>query len=1196
MYLKELALSGFKSFAVPTELVFVSGLTAVVGPNGSGKSNIADAIRWVLGEQSARTLRGGKMEDVIFSGSDSRHAVNYTEVSLTLDNSDNSLPLPFSEVSITRRLYRSGESEYFINRQPCRLKDITELLLDTGLEKESFAIIGQGQIDNILSTKAEDRRGIFESASGIVKYKLRKKEAERKLEETEQNLARISDLVYELKEQKEPLAEQAELAFTYRKLKEDLKQVEIALYVHKITTLHREWSEASERSEQLKQDELSLQTALKQQEAVLEQYKWQLQQLEETRDTIQRELLAVSEAAEKTEGQRDVLVERTKNEQGQQRRLKEQIAATKERLTDAREQFNQVQKQVKAKKKEVVATEKALEEQERQRNRLGAEISEQLEEVKAEIIESLSESASLENECRHLREQEREQTERVQTLTKRKRHIEEQLAGCVATLEQLEEKRANTTKKLEAVKLNYRSLEEKRERVIESEKKLSTVVRQLEQKMNELSSRLTVIDELDSSYVGFYQGVKEVLKAKKRGVLKGVEGAVAELIHVPARLEVAVETALGSALQHIVVSNERHGRSSIAYLKQHRLGRATFLPMEVIRPRGLAADERKQLGGESGFVGVALELVQFDDRYRDIMAYLLGHVVVANDMESASRLARRLNYRYRIVTLDGDVVNPGGSMSGGSRAKQNGNVLSRKRKREQLTREIAGCEREKVEVTRKMEQQASELKAIERQLEQLRSEGETLKIDEQKIKSALDHKRAEAQATNEQLRMVERDIEQVVQLIEQTRSRLRGVESRWAESRSRSEQLKSTLNRLEREMTQQEAMREAVASAITNLKVALARQMKEQEHLQDNEHRLQQECEKLEKQLAELQQVFVTVEQKIVEYEAEEERIVTRIEKLKRERSRLQQKLTETQAARTSVQHEFQETEAVCRNYRKELASVQEKFRQREVRISRLDVQLNHLLNALSEQYEISFELAKSRYPVPEDVQQAEEQVTELKEKIRGLGDVNLGAIEEYERVCERLSFLEKQRDDLVEAKASLYDVIREMDDEMSRRFKETFNGVREHFQRVFSELFGGGYTDLKLTDPEAVLETGIDIVAQPPGKKLQQLTLLSGGERTLTAIALLFAILRVRPVPFCVLDEVEAALDEANVVRFARYLREFSDATQFIVITHRKRTMEAADVLYGVTMQESGVSTIVSVKLDGDVSFAERETASAKE
>lgn len=1193
MFLKRIELSGFKSFADKTELEFGKGITAVVGPNGSGKSNISDGIRWVLGEQSARSLRGGKMEDVIFAGSDARKAVNYGEVSLTLDNGDHALPLDFSEVTVTRRVHRSGESEYLINKQPCRLKDITELFMDTGIGKEAYSIIGQGRIEEILSTKSEDRRGIFEEASGIVKYKSRKKEAEKKLDETEQNLLRIHDLVSELEDQIEPLREQSGKAQKFKELKELLKTSEISLYVYQIDQLYQTWTETNAGIEKLRKEQLALATVVGAHDAQLETHRWETRRLEAELEELQKTLLAISEEFEKCEGQGEVLRERKKNLAANKAQLEQMLNSQQNRLADKQSELAACQAKLADANKRLAACRAALRAEEEKLLGIAGGISSEAEErLKAELLDVLNRLAQARNEARYAEQQ-------LETLGRRGGRLEEERAKWQAQTERLAARRLELEAQLAAVRAEIerarsefaalsRAMRGKQSVLEEAQ----GTVRKWEQKLEALVSRRDTMRDLQNDYDGFMHGVKEVLKARNRpGGLRGIHGAVAELVKVPAEVETAVETALGGALQHIVVDSEADGREAIAFLKKRQLGRATFLPLDVIRGRSIPDAERRAAESAPGFVGVAVDLVSFDAKYREIVASLLGNVIVAEKLEDANRIAARCQYRYRVVTLEGDVVNPGGSMTGGSQLKKSANLLGRQRQIEELEREIEASRKQLDELKRKTQSLKEELIADNRKLEALRQAGEDKRGEEQRYAAELSPLANECKHAEEQLAMHSQDREALAFELAEYEGQKRSALELAAALERRERELSEAIREAEVARKASEFAKEELQTQLTELKVQTASVSQERQSLAEQERRVQGEYEALRQEIEENRSLIVALDADIERNDAE---IVRQTELFNHLKIRKQEATEQTdfkRAERAEWVRKLELAENETRDQRVALKKVEEELHQAEVRANRLDVELDNLLKKLGEEYELSYELAKARYPLPQDVAATQSRVRELKREISALGEVNLGAIEEYARVSERFQFLSEQKKDLLEAKASLYKVIREMDEEMAKRFRATFDAIRSHFVVVFAKLFGGGRADLILADPGSPLDTGIEIVAQPPGKKLQNLQLLSGGERALTAIALLFAILNVKPVPFCVLDEVEAALDEANVARFAAYLREFSDVTQFIVVTHRKGTMEEADVLYGVTMEEGGVSKLVSVRLED---IGEQEQVSA--
>ncbi|CAM4250481.1 chromosome segregation protein SMC [Paenibacillus tarimensis] len=1186
MFLKRVELAGFKSFADRTELEFVRGITAVVGPNGSGKSNISDSIRWVLGEQSAKSLRGGNMQDIIFAGSDARKAVNYGEVSLTLDNTSGSLPLEYDEVTVTRRVHRSGESEYLINKQACRLKDITELFMDTGIGKEAYSIIGQGRIEEILSTRSEDRRGIFEEASGIVKYKSRKREAQRKLDDTEQNLLRINDLVTELEDQVEPLRLQSEKAIHYKALREQLRTKEISMYVHQIEQVHSSWKEATARLEKLQNEQLELSAVVSKHDAHLEKDRLQLRDIEEALERLHEDMLRYSEEYEKCEGQGEVLKERTRNLEQNRRQLEESIAAQSERITALTKEETDFRAKAAGLEQELQTLRQRLEEEESTLIGVAGGMGSDAEEkLKGELLDVLSSMASTRNEIRYADQQKETLQKRIERLGEEEAKWQEQLGALEGKREELQNRLDRTVAELSVLRDRYIQEGDRLKSSQQLLEEAQMAVRKWEQKLDALTSRRDTMKEMQNDLDGFMHGVREVLKASRRsgGGIDGVHGAVAELIRVPEKLETAVETALGGALQHVVMEDERSARAAIAFLKQRQLGRATFLPLDVIKGRSVPEQERRLVASVEGFVGVAADLVGSEPAYSSIVANLLGNVLIAETLEQANRIAAKCQYRFRVVTLDGDVVNAGGSMTGGSLQKKGANLLGRQRQIEQLDEDIKQSGLQLDKLRDKVSDLRKELSILGQTIEELRDQGDKRRLEEQQLRSELQQVEQETRYLREQHQMSHED--RSSQMSESTSlDKLKAAaEERLAQLTAQEARLQQSIKAAEDRRKASESAKEELQTHLTDLKIQVAKTDQEKLSFEDQAVRIRSDINRAKQELATLRSLAVQQEEEQRKLEAEK---IRQTEELNHYRLKKQECAEQTdfkRAERAGKLRQLEDGESETKEQRAQLRQVEDGIRQTEIAANRLDVELDNVLRKLSEEYELSFELAKERYPVPEDVQGTQNQVRDLKRQITMLGDVNLGAIEEYERVRERYEFLDAQKNDLIEAKTTLYQVIREMDEEMGKRFRTTFDAIRSHFGYAFTKLFGGGRADLVMVDPDRVLETGIDIVAQPPGKKLQNLQLLSGGERALTAMALLFAILQVKPVPFCVLDEVEAALDEANVARFAQYLREFSEQTQFIVVTHRKGTMEEADVLYGVTMEEGGVSKLVSVRLEDD-------------
>lgn len=1187
MYLKRLELAGFKSFADRTELEFVPGVTAVVGPNGSGKSNVSDSIRWVLGEQSAKSLRGAKMEDIIFAGSDTRKPVNFAEVTLTLDNTDRSLDMEYSEVSVTRRVYRSGDSEYYINNRSCRLKDIMELFMDTGLGKEAYSIIGQGKIEEILSTKSEDRRGIFEEAAGIVKYKTRKREAEKKLDETEQNLVRIHDIVSEITEQIGPLQEQAETARKYKEMHRKLVEHEVALYVQQIEAAHVKWEEASKRVAELQELLVGQSAEASKKEADLEQARFHVTQIDQSIEELQQVLLTVSEETEKVEGQREVLRERMRNLHANRQQTMEQLHRITEKQHSLEAELAEEQDRAQEAKRRMAEARSSLKEAEEQFFSMVQSLTDDVERLKGDYFEKLNEMANQRNEIRHQQQLVTTSQARLDRQLAEKARLDEEEEKRLAKLQAFTEQLASIETTIADTVNRYKTLMDSVREGQAGHETARRELRQWEQKREAAKSRFDLIKEMQSEFSGFQQGVKEILKARERG-FNGIHGAVAELVVVPLQYETALEVALGGALQNVVVENEAAGRAAIAHLKKHNAGRATFLPLDVIRSRSVQAEDKRLLAKESGVVGIASELVTYEATYRPIIESLLGNVIVTETLEQANKVARTLGYRYRVVTLEGDIVNAGGSMTGGALKKNTTNLLGRNRQAEELESQMNEIDQAISGHTTHMDQLAKELRQMEQEQETLRTEGETLRLKEQEVKGLLQQAEAEGRSLGERAKLIEQDIAGYRREMEEALQKQERLQASLDAMDAEEKALAALVAEAEAKRQEQLESKEEMNQKITSLKVLDAQVKQEHQSRVEQTERLIEQKGTLQREWEEQNAALASLDELERTNETSGSELDQRIAELRQDKDRVAGLIQERRGERATLFHKQEQVEQEVKELRKEVKTLEEKLHQEEVKVNRNEVELDHLLNKLSEEYEMSYDLAKQKYPPRGELAAEVQIVARLKKDIAALGTVNLGAIEEYERLSERQEFLSSQEADLNEAKDMLYQVIQEMDGEMSRRFKETFDAIQEQFRDVFVKLFGGGRADLLLSNPDNLLETGIDIVAQPPGKKLQNLALLSGGERALTAMALLFAILRVKPVPFCVLDEVEAALDEANVNRFAEYMHHFSNQTQFICVTHRKGTMESADVLYGITMQEGGVSKLVSVKLEDSSKFIE--------
>jgi chromosome segregation protein len=1180
MFLKRLEVVGFKSFAERSVVEFVPGVTAVVGPNGSGKSNITDAIRWVLGEQSAKSLRGGKMEDVIFAGSDSRKSLNFAEVTLTLNNEDHFLPIDYSEVSVTRRVFRSGDSEYLINRQPSRLKDIVDLFMDSGLGREAFSIISQGRVEEILNSKAEERRTIFEEAAGVLKYKTRKKKAESKLTETQENLNRVHDILHELEGQVEPLKIQASMAREFLEKKDELEKYEVALTVFEIEELHLTWQTLTKKFEQHQNDEVKLATELHNKEIETQEIRDQISTLDLSITELQSILLRSSEELEKLEGRKEVLKERKKNASQNRSQLEKNILEFSEKLEMLNQQKAEQENIVLNLEKEAQRLLNRLNENREQFKLFSENIEEKIEILKSEYIDKLNDQATSKNEIKNIVQQLEQQGKRTTKLAADNEKY-------IAEREVIEENKCklqtsinNIQKEVEEQVLSFRDSKKKLESLKQSYQNQETTLYQAYQFLQQAKSRKEMLEEMEDDFSGFFQGVKEVLKARGNK-LAGVEGAIAELIQVPKEYELAIETALGGAMQHIVVDNEESGRLAIQFLKRNSYGRATFLPLNIIKGKSLSSTQLQMIMGHSSFIGISSDLIQFHSKYEEVLLNLLGNVVITKDLKGANEIAKLLQYRARLVTLDGDIVNPGGSMTGGAMKQKSSSLLSRKGELEDLKKKLIDMNDKTTKIEHQVKKLKQDIEVNEQRLEIQRKNGEHLRLKEQTFKGNLREIEVEEKNINERLSSYDIEIKQFSEEKEMLLNRKVQLESKLNQYELEISQLDLQIDQMNEQRTTEKSSKETLVEVINDLKVSYAAINEQFSHSKERLQLIDSQLSENQEKLMIYTEDLAILNSEMTNSHSGEEQLEIAAKRKLQDKNETVNLISSKRGERLELIGRLEEVELEAKEFKRLHRGLVEALRDEEVKLNRLDVELENRLAHLREEYLLSFESAKEQYPLEIPIGDARKKVKLIKLAIGELGTVNLGAIDEYDRVSERYEFLLEQKTDLQEAKDTLFQVIDEMDEEMKRRFSQTFDGIRTHFEPVFQALFGGGHAELKLSNPDDLLNTGVEIVAQPPGKKLQNLGLLSGGERALTAIALLFAILKVRPVPFCVLDEVEAALDDANVFRFSQYLKRYSIENQFIVITHRKGTMEGADVLYGVTMQESGVSKLVSVRLE---------------
>ncbi|MCL5994299.1 MAG: chromosome segregation protein SMC [Firmicutes bacterium] len=1180
MFVKRLEMHGFKSFADKAIIELTHGITVVVGPNGCGKSNLTDAVRWVLGEQSAKHLRGLRMEDIIFSGANGRKPVSFAEVSLTLDHSDGVLGLDFQEITVTRRLYRSGESEYLLNKRQCRLKDIQELFMDTGIGREAYSFIGQGRVDEILHARPEERRLIFEEAAGILRYKTRKREAERRLAETAENLLRVGDIIHELAGQLAPLGEQAAAARHYLELRTMLRERDVTLLVHQGRQLRQQWYDVSQRATAAADELLELQAGVVRRETELTELQLSLDEEQSALLAMQREVQRFSSQLEKVQGGGAVNQERIHSLERQlaegvtylaELERQEQIFVTEGiRIS---EEVTAANKMLANAENELQAARQAIENMESSPEVLRSVICrKELDRLSPEIRRLQSDYSRLEVELEQL-------TERAASLSAGYAEREAELAVLSLTGQELlteKEKLADEQKRLHSLALANRT---KREQNAAQLLEANVLKERQVKELAVVQNKLQLFAELENAMAGYYQGVKSVLAAKRKSAqFAGIFGTVADVLDVPPEYVTAVEAALGAALQNLVADNDVVAKEAIAWLKETREGRATFLPLNILEapPRGSIPVALKE---QQGYIGVAADLIGREERFASVAESLLGRVHLASNLNAALSVARLFRFRERVVTLEGDVILPGGAMTGGREKKQAG-VLSRRREAEALqvivNKMLVQIDAEQ-QCIKALTMQRDDLAAEEAKLaEKMRAGDLSLGVKENEIVYLTRQKETATRA----LEGYEREAEVIISRREAKEIELTKARGTLESCQEQENCLLVELAGLAGILSAREHEKRSLQDEYTECRVHLASIQKQLEYDQEELERLRQERIRLaERKKGKETEIKAIKSQRLVLDEL--------VEKGREEATVLDQERMKLLSAVLKREAKLKEKNTLCREeaeqirqLEKSLTGLERKQARLDVEQGRVEVELQAVLDRLLESWELDFAAAEKLAQPLVDSVQAQTEVQNLKENISALGMVNLGAIDEYERVQERVDFLTRQRHDLLEGEKDLLRVIREMDSRMGEKFAAAFAIISENFGVVFKELFGGGRAQLRLTDQDNLLEAGIEIMAQPPGKKLQHLSLLSGGEKALTAIALLFAFLKVKPTPFCMLDEIEAALDEANLTRFTEYLCKLSGETQFILISHRKKTMEQADFLYGVTMEEAGVSKLISVRL----------------
>lgn len=1182
MYLKHLDIQGFKSFPDKIRLDFDSGITAVVGPNGSGKSNISDSIKWVLGEQRVKSLRGDKMEDVIFAGTQVRKPLGFAEVSLTLDNSDGKIPVDYSEVKVTRTVFRSGESRYAINGTQCRLKDIHELFMDTGIGREGYSIIGQGKIDEILSSKSDDRRRLFEEAAGIVKYKNRRQETLDKLEKEQNNLERVQDIISELEGKVEPLRNQSEKAKKYLSLKDELKSVEITRFYNYVTGLDGDLKKLEEAYKILTDD-------TSQKDERIKRIKEEAQRLKEEIEAIDSEiagknalLIDIKAEAEKNDGQINLFKEQIANIDRDIERVKNEAAQAEtdiNSLTGKLIEFTSEKSDIEKKLAEKAA---ALQDKEAEFNTVESLMSvneEHMEEFKAEILEEMKNISDAENNKMRLEALNEQFSIRLNQVNAEKEQTLSRLDAAQVHKKAVKFKLSEYDDRIAAIENENNAIAEEADKnTAEAEnikKKLDSAGKELSEKI----SRYSVLSDMQNDYEGFYKSVKSILKLRDSR-FKGICGAVGELIKVDKKYETAVETALGAGMQNIVAENEDEAKAAIAYLKTNNLGRASFLPISVIKGKTFG-NEIRDISGSEGFLGIASNIVEYDKKYKNIIENLLGKTIIMENLDCAVRLSKRAGYRYRIVTLEGDIINPGGMMTGGSISKKTTSFFARSREIGELKDRVLELKEYTGKLTEKLDDINSKTALLEEKKTVNINAINEIRLSAASLSKELSQTEETCRELTEKSEALTLELSQLEKQVESTKN---DIEYYAGEIESTKEDIKELENRLSVYKGSTEsgrAERERLLRELTAVKVDLSALTEKRTAANEN-------CSRINREMDIKHEFIESLKANIIGFTRNKAEKQDEMEKLKTLAGTINDKfnacageieaLNEQKRIKTGETKGFEDEQ---QNVMESVSMLKNDIFRTETKIERLKEDRQRIVDEIWEEYEITYQMAEKERNTELSSADADKGVKSLKAAIKELGNVNVNAIDEYREVKERFEFLTAQRDDIIAAEDKLMVMINDLTELMKTQFAEQFKIISENFNEVFKEMFGGGKAYLKLSDETNVLDSGIDIIAQPPGKNLQNMMLLSGGERALTAIAILFSILKMKPSPFCVLDEIEAALDDANVNRYANYLKRFSAETQFIVITHRKGTMEAADTMYGVTMQEKGVSKIISVKFE---------------
>lgn len=1173
MYLKRLELKGFKSFPNKTDIIFKEGVTAIVGPNGSGKSNVSDAVRWVLGEQSIKSLRGDKLEDVIFAGSDNQKPMNFCEVALTIDNSDGKLDVDYSEVTIKRRAYRSGESQFYLNNKSCRLKDIKEILLDTGIGKDGYSIIEQGKVDEILSNNPANRRKVFDEACGISKYRYKKTESERNLKNTKENLARINDIYVEIENQIKPLYNQQVKARKFLDLSEKLKKIEVNNYIREIQKIEQLLSEVNAQYEALGKELENIDKEKSSFEENSKEVTIQMEEMDKSIEKLTEYINSIKSVIDKKEYEINLLNQQKDTSLNKIKKNKEELDNISKSFENNTENLNRIHKEKEEKEESINKLKDQLEifieKNEVNKNKIES-LNEKIENLKDDIIELLNEKQDVSNKLSTLNANKDNINQRNENIDFEINEIREKLKDKEVLFEEVKLKINDKKERLEDFKTKVSNSYEKLQNLKEENQSLNSKIQNNNYALKEYSSKLNVYIDMENHYEGFNRGVKEVLKNKN---LKGIYGALGQVVTVSGKYEKAIEAALGAYMQNIITEDENSAKAAINYLKHNKIGRVTFLPMNIIKSKKI-----NNVNSKTKFIGIASDLISYDEKYRDILENILGRTIVIENIDEGIKFARETGHKYKVVTLDGEILNPGGSLTGGS-LKSSGNILSRKRLINEFNEKIKTIKEENVAIGEKIVSIEKELLKCQ---ENIKHYEEEIKVLDKKLiinNSSYARYEEEINAFLSNIKKLETEKENLGSNLNYTIQKKEMLESQIKDIDNKHIENKENIENLSKELNKESEIYESEKSKFNNLNIQLTKDKEILKAFNADIERTKEYLNQLEIKKSSIEKENQYEENQIKEIDEKMHIEDREKENLKNQLSDNNKNLENKKVVRENLKQKLDDNNLKLKNIDKQFMEVKESIFKVELRIEKLESSKENNNFKLFEDYNLTYlqavELRDDEIEINKKV------LDSLKKEIKSLGNVNMDSIEEYKEIKERYDFYSEQREDLQKSIEAIEEIIAELEEHMKIQFKEEFNKINENFKYVYNRLFGGGEGNLTIVDMDNILESDIEITAKPPGKKMKNLSLLSGGEKALTAISILFAILLAKPTPFCILDEIEAPLDDSNIARFGTFLKELTSRTQFIAVTHRRGTMEAADYIYGVTMEQRAISKVISLSLN---------------